>query len=150
MTQCSTQLAFSFHEKSRLVADFLGGKIIHDVLTLFRQRLLTLVAGYQDGNDHNRLEATRHPSSSVTAASSQRRTGPVSPPSPALKMPSLPGRSSNSIASSFNNTFSSTGKNLPSKSSWTCIPPMPLLWTEAAVTVPRLLRPVHVSASVSL
>lgn len=92
MTQCTTQLAFSFQGKSRVVADFSGGlitsdagllllreldqrlgwskaaatelldardqdKVRHDMLTLLRQRLYALAAGYEDGNDHNRLRS---------------------------------------------------------------------------------------------
>ena len=90
MTECITQMGFSFHEKSRVVADFSGGeitsdagllvlrelderlgwskttaaelvdrrdpdKVQHDTLTLLRQRLFALAAGYEDANDHNRL-----------------------------------------------------------------------------------------------
>ena len=92
MTDCRTQLAFTFHQSTRIVADFTGGqitsdagllvlrelderlgwsraaasaladprdpaKVIHDTKSLFRQRLFALLAGYEDGNDHNRLRS---------------------------------------------------------------------------------------------
>ena len=91
MTRCRGQLAFSFRQSTRVVADFKGGlissdagllplrelddrlgwtaavaaclsdprdpgKTRHDLPTLLRQRLFTLIAGYEDTNDHTRLK----------------------------------------------------------------------------------------------
>jgi len=39
MTQCTAQLAFSFHEKSRVVADFSGGEITSDAGLLVLREL---------------------------------------------------------------------------------------------------------------
>jgi len=86
MTQCNTQLTFSYYKKRTLVVDFQGGEITsdaglllirqadnslglisglaecisdrrdaryveHDLLTLQRQRIYQIVAGYEDCND---------------------------------------------------------------------------------------------------
>ncbi len=90
MTGCREQLAFSFRQSTRVVADFKGGlissdagllpvrelddrlgwtaaiasclsdprdpaKVEHHTLTLLRQRLFAMIAGYEDANDHTRL-----------------------------------------------------------------------------------------------